>query len=324
MALKQKIRLMILADRGAQFFLKWELPYFRKEFELVSNPGADVVLLNFAPGRLGADLDLPALRRCAFLIPGFDFNPYHNMDQRKASLDLIERHYDLIFVNPGPIEEALNPSAKLVSLPFSIDIDRLCSVRRLRRSIESLIHVSADAPQKDWERSEQVMGLTGLRYEVYPPRRSKSERITWSDRLRWRYNKYLVKALAPTTAFRRNLGYLSHAATIRRYCEYDGFVHVAKEKPDPIRIDGKYTAALLEAGATGAIVFWHDTFGIGTDFETIFSVPVEPESAAKKILEIRERIDVADHSRRTMEEIADRCHPSRVVSARRRAIERIL
>ena len=319
-----KIKLKIIADQGAQFFLRWELPYFKREFEIVSKPGPDVVLMTYAPGRLGDDLDVPALKRVAFLIPGFDFNPYHNLEQRNETLDLIDKHYDLVFVNPGPVEKALSPSPKLVSHPFSVDVDRLLRVRKVRTSLDSLLHVSADAPQKDWERSERIMQLTGLPHEVYPPRHVPETMITWRDRLRWRYNKYVVKTISPTVAFRRNLGYMSHAATIERYIRYDGFVHIAKERPHPIRIDGKYTAALLEAGVTGAIVFWHDTFADGNDFETIFSLPVEPEAAARKIVEIRSGIAVEAHSRRTMEEIGDRCHPANVVRERREAIEAIL
>lgn len=317
---RERVKLKIIADQGARFFLRWELPYFRREFDLVSEPAPDVVLLNYAPGRLGGDLHLPALRRVAFLIPGFDFNPYHNLDQREETLRLIDEHYDLIFVNPGPVANALAPSNKLASHPFSVDVERLMKVRRVRRGIESLLHVSADAPQKDWERSEEIMRLTGLRYEVYPPRVAPARNVTWRDRVLWRYNKYLVKTVSPTTAFRRNLGYASHASTISKYTEHDGFVHIAKEKPHPIRIDGKYTAALLEAGVTGAIVFWHDTFRDGNDFETVFTLPVETQAAADRILEIRNSIDIEKHSRLTSEEFRERCHPGKILQLRKEAI----
>jgi len=140
----------------------------------------------------------------------------------------------------------------------------------------------------------------------------------------WRYNKYIVRFISPTTAFRRNLGYASHSATIEKYVEYDGFVHIAKQKQILDRLDGKYTAALLEAGVTGAIIFWHDTYSDGNDFETIFSVSAEPEVAATQIMEIRQNISIEDHSRRTIEEISDRCHPAHIVRRRREAIEGIL
>ena len=319
-ARRDRIKLKIIADQGARFFLRWELPYFRREFDLVSEAGPDVVLLNYAPGRLGGDLHLPALRRVAFLIPGFDFNPYHNIQQRHETLRLIEQNYDLVFVNPGPIAKALSDSPKLYSHPFSVDVERIGNFGRVRTRIDSLLHVSADAPQKDWERSEEIMRLSGIRHEVFPPRTEVTPSITWRDRVRWRYNKYVVKTVSPTSAFRRNLGYASHASTIAKYAEHDGFVHIAKEKPHPVRIDGKYTAALLEAGVTGAIVFWHDTFRDGNDFETVFSLPVDPESAARRILEIRDSIDIRKHSRLTSEEFRDRCHPQRIVQMRKDAI----
>jgi hypothetical protein len=94
----------------------------------------------------------------------------------------------------------------------------------------------------------------------------------------------------------------------------DGFVHVAAEVP-PF-VDGKYTATLLEAGLTGAILFWHDTLSLGNDFETVFNLPVEPNTAAAKILEIRSGIHVETHSRLTREEILDRCSPDKVVRMR--------
>lgn len=321
---QDRIKLKIIADHGARFFLRWELPYFRREFDLVSDAGPDVVLLNYAPGHLGGDLHLPALRRVAFLIPGFDFNPYHNLQQRDETLKLISQSYDLVFVNPGPVAKALRGSAKLVSHPFSVDVDRICNFQRMRTRIDSLLHVSADAPQKDWERSEKIMQISGLRHEVFPPRTHAVSSITWRDRVRWRYNKYVVKTVSPTVAFRRNLGYASHGSTIAKYAEHDGFVHIAKEKPHPVRIDGKYTAALLEAGVTGAIVFWHDTFRDGNDFETVFSLPVDPISAAREILEIRDSIDIKKHSRLTSEEFRERCHPQRIVRLRKDAILELL
>jgi hypothetical protein len=323
MTTSKRIKLKITTDESAAFFLKWELPHFHREFEIVTNAGPDVILLSFAPRSLISDLDLPAYKRVALLIPGY-VNPFYDLDQRHELLKLIEEHYDLALVNPGPVKIALSTSAKLVSHPFSVDVDKLAKVRRVRKSLDSLLHVSADAPHKDWERSERIMRSTGLPFEVFPPRQQPTKDITLRDRIMWRYNKYIVRSISPTAAFRRNFGYVSHAATIAKYGDYDAFVHIARQKPLLDRLDGKYTAALLEAGVTGAIIFWHDTYNDGNDFETIFAISAETEQAAKEILEIRKSIDIEKHSKDTIEEISARCHPARVVRERREAIEAIL
>jgi hypothetical protein len=119
-------------------------------------------------------------------------------------------------------------------------------------------------------------------------------------------------------------GYVSHSRVIRKYQQYDGFVHVAAEKPSPVYIDGKYTAALLEAGLTGAILFWHDTLGLGNDLETVFNLPLEPEEAARELRHIRENLDVERHSRLTREEILEKYSPARSISYRAARIKELL
>jgi hypothetical protein len=112
------------------------------------------------------------------------------------------------------------------------------------------------------------------------------------------------------------LRYMNHAMVVKKYQEYDGFVHVAAPFFDKTYVDGKYTACLLEAGATGAILFWHDTLGLGNDLETVFELPVEPEAAAREVLRIRQNLDVEKHSRLTQQEIRDRFAPEPSVGQR--------
>src|SRR4051812_29361228 len=119
-----KIKLRLLVAEGADYFLRWELPYFQRHFELVSEPADDVVLMNFAPRKLGLDLELPALKRVVVLMPGY-VNPYYDLEQRAEMLDMLEKHYDLALVNPGPLEIALSSCTKVISHPFSVDIDTL-------------------------------------------------------------------------------------------------------------------------------------------------------------------------------------------------------
>lgn len=294
---------------------------FAREFELSDDPGEDVVVLAFGPDVLERAARLPALRRVAMLFPGFGCDPYHNLAYRKYALAVIESCYDLVFVNPGALEVSYEASEKVCVCPFSIDT-RLVQCRSFRRSIESLIHISAkNAPQKDWPRSENIMKQTGLRYEIFPPRHTLDP---LQDRFKRAINRHSWITIG-RPVFRVMLdGYVDRSVVIEKYQEYDGFVHVASEIKDGIYIDGKYTATLMEAGATGAILFWHDTLRLGNDFETVFDLPLEPAAAARSILDVRNSIDVPKHSRATREEILDKCNADRSVAFRCAKIKELL
>ncbi|PYS99997.1 MAG: hypothetical protein DMF63_08485 [Acidobacteria bacterium] len=320
--MRDKIKLKILVNEAA-YFLEWELPFFRDKFALVNEPAEDVVLLAFGPDVFKLSSALPALKRAAVLFPGFFFNPYHDVEARVTARKIADEFYDVIFTNPGPIEEAFKDYPNLCIHPFSIDVDKILKYRKVRTSIDSLLHVSAPSPQKDWERSAEIMELTGLKNEVFPLR-SEPQGYSLKDRLRWRYNKYITRRLNPVKAFRTKIGYVDHGDVVKKYSEYDGFVHIAGEIPLKEHVDGKYTAALLEAGTTGSILFWHDTLALGNDFETIFSLPKDVNDAAREILSLRSSIDVERHSKATSQEIADRCHPRAIIETRYRSIEKLV
>jgi hypothetical protein len=318
--MSMKTKLSFCTGR-ATHFLRWEVPYFRKHFDVVSYPGHDVILLAFGPDVLETAARLPALRRVAMLFPGFGRNPYHNLDYRAKALSTIESCYDLVFVNPGPLAEAYKSSEKVVTCSFTIDT-KMIKCAKLRKSINSLIHVSADYPQKDWQRSELVMKMTSLPYEVFPPRSSTCYAFMTHVE---RHLNWYSRALGLPAPFRTTpAGYVPHRVVAKKYQQYDGFVHVAAEIPDAIHIDGKYTAALLEAGVTGAILFWHDTLGLGNDLETVFDLPVEPAAAASHILEIRSGLNVERHSRMTRDEIIEKYDPARSVECRASKIKELL
>lgn len=319
-------------------FLRWELPYFRRYFDLVDEADEETVVLAYAPDVLEEAAHLPARLRVAVIFPGFGKKPYRIEADRTAMLSLFERSYDLVFVNPGPMEEAFRESGKLVVHPFSVDLG-LIRFRGPRKRLESLLHVSAvGSAKKDWERSAEIMRQTGLRWEVFPPRDGlEHERLwgdaspNWSTRARRELASFKAKHWHPLSRVTTRLGlpdlivpqgYVRHSVVVRRYQKHDGFVHIARENPP--HTDAKYTACLLEAGATGAILFWHDALALGNDFETIFSLSDDIETAAAAIVRLRREIDVEKHSRRTAEEIRDRCHPDAVVRARLAAIERAL
>lgn len=276
-------------------------------------PSEDAILFAFGPDVLHRASSEPALRRFAMLFPGFGFNPFHNQAQKEASTEIISNYYDLVFANPGLVYEALKGLPQIALCPFSIDVE-LVKCKSYRKRLDSLLHASADYPQKDRSRSEAVMKATGLRYEMFPPSPKpnqslfqrglrKLSRYIDVARPRWNHSaKVLPKRYRP------------HQKLIHKYQMHDGFVHIAAPKPPSL--DGKYTATLLEAGLTGAIVFWHDTYKLGNDFTTIFSLPLDPIQAAKEIQDIRRSISVEKHSRMTREEILDRCHPEHVVKIR--------
>ena len=302
--------------QGATHFLSWELPYFRKYFNIVDTPDKNNILFVFGPDALVSGALLPAKLKVVLLFPGFGYNPYHNIIHRYGMQEVIDQYYDLVFVNPGPLHEAFRNCKKLRLCPFSINTD-VIKLRRPRNKINNLIHISANTPQKDWTRSRDIMRLTGLSYEVFP-----SRNFPIYQRVLRRIRLYLNRK----GYFKSNplyfAGYDSHQKIIEKYHKYDGFVHIAAEIP-PL-VDGKYTATLLEAGLTGAILFWHDTLGLGNDFETIFNLSVDPLKAADEVLQIRQSIDIEAHSKKTAEEIYEHTNPEKIIRNRFEAIKELL
>lgn len=299
MSLTSKPKLHIYVGE-ATHFLRWEIPEFSKYFELVDQPSEDAVLLSFGPDTIKQALNLPAQKRFATTFPGFGKNPLYNLEVKNEHLELLPQ-FDGVFINPGPLELAYKTLENIYFYPFSVDTD-LVSMKKYRKRITSLLHLSSDAPQKDWTRSENIMEHTGMKFEVYPPRdpnfyeaQQRKNRIKNKIRrkLRIQERQYL-----PT-------GYVPHELVVKKYQQYDGFVHVAKDIQDQIYIDGKYTAALIEAGVTGSILFWHDTFSLGNGLETVFALSLEPEKAAQEIIDISKSINVEKHSKLTREEMLD-------------------
>lgn len=297
---------------GATHFLRWEIPEFEKHFTLVDKPNKNTPLLSFGPDVLKDASELPASMRFAVLFPGFGHNPVHNEEIKKLHRDLISSYFTAVFINPGPLEIAYKGLKNIYQYPFSVDTN-LVKHRAYRKRIRSLIHVSNDGLQKDWERSQTIMMKTGLRYEVFPPRNQKFfdrevMRNDFKNKLRQligvKQKKYLPH------------GYVSHEKVIKKYQSYDGFVHIARDIKHKGLIDGKYTASLIEAGLTGAILFWHDTFSLGNNLKTVFSLPLDPDEAAKEIVRIARTINVEEHSRKTREEMLDTFNPQRSVKIR--------
>lgn len=281
----------------ATHFLRWEIPEFKKHFNIVSKPDKDVALLCFGPDVLREASQLPAKKRFAVLFPGFGHNPLYNNDLLTSQTKIISQKYDHIFINKGPLELAYSEldKSKITLYPFSVDTS-LFSKFKPRTRLDSLLHVSNNAPQKDWERSERIMKETGLVYEVFPPRdEAKLSR-----------------------------DYVNHNDVIAKYKEYDGFVHVAKDIKDRVHLDGKYTASLIEAGLSGEIIFWHDTFGLGNDLKTVFELPLDEKESAKRIMLIRNTINIKRHSHRTRSEMMKTFNPKKSVAIRARKIKELL
>ncbi len=302
---------------GATHFLRWEIPEFKKYFELVESPSYETPLLSFGPDVLELVSTLPCSKRFAVMFPGFSHNPLHNPEIKKLHLRLIRTSFDQVFINPGPLEIAYKSLNNVTFYPFSVDTS-IVKLKKYRTRLDSLIHVSSDELQKDWQRSERIMKDTGLKYEIFPPRDgSVYEKHVKTNERKNKVRKFVglnEKKFLP-------YGYLDHSKVIKKYQQYDGFVHVARDIKHPIFIDGKYTASLIEAGITGAILFWHDTLGLGNGLETVFNLPLDEEAAARQILDIRKSIDIKKHSKLTYHEMSDTFNP--VESVRIRA-EKIL
>lgn len=306
--------------RMATHFLRWELPEFSKHFTIVREPAANIPLLSFGPDALEEAASLPASARFAVLFPGFSQNPVHDLETRERHRRLLTESFTQAFINPGPLEIAYRGLDTVYLYPFSIDVE-MVGLRAYRTSLDSLLHVSHDNPQKDWQRSASIMRKTRLRSEVYPPRDRGvlEEHVQAIDlRNRWR------KRLGLSTQDRLPVGYFDHASTVAKYQDFDGFVHVARDVKHIEFIDGKYTASLIEAGVTGSILFWHDTWGLGNGLETVFELPLDTSKAAEMILEIRSSINIEEHSRRTREEMLDTFNPQKSVAIRASRIKELL
>lgn len=299
---------------AAKHFLRWELPHLRTYFELVEKPSPRASLLAFGPDAIESGAALPAYRRFLVQYPGFGHNPLHDLDVRAQDMTVFRDRYDLVFVNPGPLEIAYAGLPQLHKFPVSIDIG-LIDVRRnrYRTRLDSLVHVSSRTAQKDWQRSASIMKKSGLRYEVFPPL-DEAELVRRGRRAHQRsavLTRLGIRHTAPLP-----IGYVSHDETIRKYREHDGFVHIARDVRDRTMIDGKYTASLMEAALSGSIVFWHDTLSLGNDFETIFNAPLGTDAAAEFIRDVGGSIDIAAHSRATTEEFRAKADPARSVEVR--------
>ncbi|PZU46378.1 MAG: hypothetical protein DI566_07760 [Microbacterium sp.] len=307
---------------AARHFLAWELPHLAKYFHLVEKPSWNASLLAFGPDVIRSGASLPASHRFLTQFPGFGHNPLHDLAVRQQDLDVFDRCYERVFVNPGPLQIAYASSDRVTLFPVSIDV-RLIDVQRnrSRERIASLLHVSSRTAQKDWRRSAAVMKKTGIPYEVFPPL-DEAELIRRGRRSQRR--AAWLRALGVKSARALPLGYVSHRETIRKYREYDGFVHIARDVRHPTMIDGKYTASLMEAALTGAIVFWHDTLGLGNDFETIFDAPASTHDAAEYIHQVRSSLNVRAHSRATAEEMKERADPGRSVAVRAHAMLEVI
>jgi hypothetical protein len=297
---------------GATHFLRWELPEFQKYFNIVKEPSDKTILISFGPDILEEASKLPALERFAVLFPGFGHNPLYNNQIKKIHFKAI-KNFKGVFINPGPLEIAYHGLKNIYIYPFSVDTN-LVKLKRYRNRIKSLIHVSNDGLQKDWERSESIMKLTKMKYEVYPPRNSRF----YDREVRINNIKNKLRSIVNLqTKIYLPHGYVSHEKVIKKYQKYDGFVHVARDIKHQVLIDGKYTASLIEAGLTGSILFWHDTFSLGNSLKTVFSVPLDPDEAAEEIKRIAATINVKQHSKDTRREMLETFNP--VVSVKIRA-----
>ncbi|MEI2833228.1 MAG: hypothetical protein V9G25_00290 [Acidimicrobiia bacterium] len=243
---------------GATHFLRWEIPELEKYFNLVSAPSINTLLISFGPDILEKASKLPALKRFAVTFPGFSINPLRDLEIRAMHTELF-KNFETVFINHGPLEIAYEKVGNIEFYPFSIDME-LVKLKSYRKRLTSLIHVSNPAIQKDWERSEAVMLATGLNFEVYPTR--SSEFYAKHIRKGENYNRLRRKFRLKEKHYLPE-GYVNHKTVVKKYQEYDGFVHVASDKMHPLHIDGKYTASLIEAGVTGSILFWHDTYKLG-------------------------------------------------------------
>lgn len=215
---KPKLHLVV---KGATHFLNYELPYFRRYFEIVPQPGPDVIVFAYGPDVFDVPPTLPARLRAAYIFLGFSKSPYYDLELREHIQRTIDESYDVVFTNPGPLTKALRPSDKLAVHDYAIKVE-LAKHFRPRTAINSLIHISGEQPQKDSGRSKRIMELTGLPHEIFPPRRPYT---AW-DRRMFKLRRWLQRHHLPYPIW-LHPNYVRHGKVIKKYLEYDGFVHRA-------------------------------------------------------------------------------------------------
>lgn len=306
--------------KAARHFLGWEIPNFRKWFEIVDAPSSNTALLAVGPDAMGEATSLPASHRFLVQYPGFGHNPLHDLEVRRQDLKLFASEYELVFVNPGPLEIAYAECPQLVLYPPCVDTSKFPRFRA-RDRLDSLLHVSSRTAQKDWQRSAAIMKKSMLRHEVFPPR---DERFLRREELRSQRSAHLRGALRIPHESALPFGYVRHSTTIAKYRAYDGFVHVAKDVKHPTMLDGKYTATVMEAALTGALIFWHDTLNLGNTFETVFDMPINTDLSAELIRDVRSSVDIRRHSELTREEFIEKVAPEKSVELRSTAMLEII
>ena len=304
----------------ATHFLEWEWAEFSKHFNIVQEPSVSTILLAFGPDVLESSTELPALKRCIVLFPGFGYNPLHDLELRKKQRDVIKNNYDIVFINPGPLEIAYKGIQNVKYYPFSVN-EKMFKKTKARKRVDKIIHISNDSPQKDWQRSERVMKKTGIPYEVFPPR----GQIFFEKRQKNNEKKNRIRnVLGLESKKYMPYGYVEHDTIIKKYYSSDAFVHIAGEINNKLYLDGKYTASLIEAGMTGCIIFWHDTYNLGNTLKTVFSVSSSEEIAAKEIKDILSKIDIGKHSNATRREMIDTHNVGNSVKIRAELIKKLL
>lgn len=304
----------------ARHFLKWEYAEFKKYFDLVDEPDDKAILLAFGPDVLESASLLPALKRCTVLFPGFGHNPLHNHSLNKKHRSLIKKYYDLVFINPGPLQLAYRGLENIELYPFSVN-EALFEKKKTRKRVKKIVHISNDSPQKDWQRSERIMKNLGIKCEVFPPRDQRYfERTIHMNNKKNAARKLLglrEKQYLP-------YGYVGHDKIIKKYYDNDAFIHVAAEIKDELYLDGKYTATLIEAGMSGCIIFWHDTYDLGNNLKTVFNVPLDEDEAAQEIKSILSKLDIPTHSEATRNEMLKTFNVGNSVRIRANAIYKLL
>ena len=281
--MKPKLYIRIVA---CEYWLSWVTPELAKLFDIVDEPSPDVAMLAYGQDSAQEALrsKVPSRVRVATFLPGITWhpNPVEDAESNKVCR-YVARQYDVLFVNPGPLELAFADMANCKVILPSYDVD----IRfRRRMDIGYLLHAGVPTPQKNRVRNIEIMRKTGLDWDVQP----------------------------------RSTNRLPRRELVHRYLAADAVIQVSRKTGLREYLEGKYTACMMEAGATGAILFWHDVWGLGSDFDCIVPIPNTSKEAAAVILETAEG-DVEALSAATSAEIRKKCHPRNEAQAIFEAIE---
>ena len=298
-------RLVICQNTRDFHFSKWELTEWKKYFKEVSfhylsddlkatQIKKDDIIFVYA--FIGFYSHVDCFAKFGIFYPGFAYHPLKNPEKQNIMkpIEHLLTPYSAIFANEGPIWECYKNHSNFFLVPPSVSNDTFKKTRK-RTKFKKIIQVANPVwPYKGRHISEAAMKLMPYEWELVPSTESKIGYVPWKE--------------LPNV-----------------YQNADGFLSPNMiGEPPGYYIDAKYTCAMVEAGLSGCIIFWHDCMNLGNSFETVFEISLDPIEIANKVQEVVGSIDLDKHSTKTAKEFYEKCNVENAIKSRIQIMEKFL